>query len=312
MKIIFMGTDEFGIPALMTLVHAGGHEILTVVTQPDRPKKRNPHPTAPPMKEAAIKLGIPVFQPEKIRSQESIEYIKSLSPDLIITASYGQILPKPILESARIAAINIHASLLPKYRGAAPIHRAIMNGENKTGITLMHMDVGLDTGDIIDMVDIDILDSDTTGNLYEKLSRLGAEVLMSNVEKLRMGLAKRIPQNHEQCSYASMLTKEEERVDWNVSNKCIVNQIRAFNPSPGMFTQFKGQNLKIWKATTLKSECEGTIPGCILSASKKGLEVATKEGSILIKELQIAGKKRVDSTSFINGYKNLVGTILGE
>ena len=311
MKVIFMGTDEFGIPALTRLAERLDVGMMTVVTQPDRPKKRNPEPTPTPIKETATSLGIPVFQPEKLKDEDSISYIKQFKPDLIITASYGQIVPKEILDLPSIASINIHASLLPKYRGAAPIQRVIMDGEKKTGVTLMHMDVGLDTGDIIESVMVDILDTDTGGTLYDKLSMAGAELLLKHLDSIKNRTANRISQQHEHSTYAKMIQKEDEKINWNHSNQKVNDHIRALNPKPGAYTLFRGQILKIWSSSCkTENEAPEQPPGTILNVTKEGIEVACKRGLLTILELQLAGKKKMSAVSFANRQKNLVGTIL--
>lgn len=244
--IVFMGTPDFAVPTLRKL-HEEGYTVGAVVTQPDRPKGRKKVLTPPPVKVEALRLGIPVMQPEKIKHPDALKQLEQYNPDIIITAAYGQILPNQILRMPKYGCVNVHASLLPKYRGAAPIHYAVMNGESETGVTLMYMEKGLDTGAMISKVKIPIDDNDTTGTLFEKLSVKGAELVIQTLPKLLDGTATAEPQEDEKATYAPMLTRADEKIDWSCTSRQIFNQVRAMNPFPGAFTLWDNKVLKIWE-----------------------------------------------------------------
>lgn len=311
MNIVFMGTPDFAVPSLQLLVREG-YNVVAVVTQPDRPKGRKRVLTPPPVKVEAEKLGIPVLQPEKLRAADSVEQLRAYAPDLIVTAAYGQILPKSVLSMPRLGCINIHASLLPKYRGGAPIHYSVMNGDEKTGVTIMYMAEGLDTGDIISKVEVPIGMEDTTGLLFEKLSVAGAELLSTTLPDLIEGRVQAIPQNEDEAVYSPNIKREDELIDWNKSALQIYNQVRGLNPWPIAFTTWNGEVLKVWKcASELKGSSKGASPGTVLAVSEQGVDVATGDGVLRITELQPAGKKAMDAASFARGGQMTEGTVLG-
>lgn len=248
MKIVFMGTPDFAVPCLRKLVDQG-YSITAVVTQPDRPVGRKQRLTPPPVKVAAEELGIPVLQPEKLRKPESLQEVIDLGPDLIITAAYGQILPESLLRIPKYGCINVHASLLPKYRGGAPIHRAIIEGEKETGVTIMYMVKALDAGDMISKVAVPITFEDTVGSLHDKLSEAGSDLLLATLPDLIEGKLQPEPQNHEEATYAPNLSREDERIDWSRSTLSVYNQIRGLNPFPVAFTTYHGEVMKVWAAS---------------------------------------------------------------
>ena len=249
MRIVFMGTPEFAVPSLRWLLgpeaRALGCEVVGVVTQPDRPKGRKRELTPPPVKTEALLHGLPVLQPERMRRPEAVEELRQLAPDLIVTAAYGQILPVGVLEMPRLGCINVHGSLLPKYRGGAPIQRSIINGEDKTGVTIMYMAEGLDTGDMISRVEVPIQDADDSGTMFAKLSAAGAELLALTLPGLLDGSAPRVPQNEAEATYAPNLTREDERLDWTRSARELFNQVRGLSPMAGGFTLLDGEPFKV-------------------------------------------------------------------
>ncbi|MGG1600328.1 methionyl-tRNA formyltransferase [Paenibacillus naphthalenovorans] len=314
MRVIFMGTPEFAVPSLQTLLEYDGVEVVAVVTQPDRPVGRKRVLTPTPVKAEAEKHGIPVLQPERLRSPESVEALSALQPELIVTAAYGQILPKSVLDLPRLGCINIHASLLPKYRGGAPIHYAVMNGDPVTGVTIMYMAEGLDTGDMISRIEVPIGDQDTTGTMFEKLSMAGAKLLKETLPDLLSGQVRAVPQNDEEAVYSPNISREQERIDWTKPALQIWNLVRALHPRPGAFTLWNGDVLKIWtcaKPDAAESVPGSTLPGTVLEAGERGIAVATGQGVLRITELQPAGKKAMDAAAFARGGQLTPGTVLG-
>ncbi|MGF9710859.1 methionyl-tRNA formyltransferase [Paenibacillus sp. JMULE4] len=314
MRVIFMGTPEFAVPSLQTLLEYDGVEVVAVVTQPDRPVGRKRVLTPTPVKAEAEKHGIPVLQPERLRSPESVEALSALQPELIVTAAYGQILPKSVLDLPRLGCINIHASLLPKYRGGAPIHYAVMNGDPVTGVTIMYMTEGLDTGDMISRIEVPIGDQDTTGTMFEKLSIAGAKLLKETLPDLLSGRVRAVPQNDEEAVYSPNISREQERIDWTKPALQIWNLVRALHPRPGAFTLWNGDVLKIWtcaKPDAAESVPGSTLPGTVLEAGERGIAVATGQGVLRITELQPAGKKAMDAAAFARGGQLTPGTVLG-
>jgi methionyl-tRNA formyltransferase len=315
MNIVFMGTPDFAVPSLRMLVENGYH-VLAVVTQPDRPKGRKRELTPPPVKIEAIKHGIPVLQPERLRRSDTIDELKRLQPDLIVTAAYGQILPKSVLDIPRLGCINVHASLLPRYRGGAPIHYAVMNGDPVTGVTIMYMAEGLDTGDMISRIEVPITEEDTTGSMFVKLSVSGAELLKETLPKLARGEAQREPQREELASYAPNIQRENERIAWERTSLELFNHIRGLNPFPGAFTTWNGEVFKVWASRLKNGERSATgnraAPGTVLQVSSDGVEIATGDGSLYLTEIQPAGKKAMSVEQFVRGSTMTVGTVLGE
>lgn len=310
MRVIFMGTPDFAVPSLRALAEAD-YELVAVVTQPDRPKGRGKKNTSPPVKEAAVSLKIPILQPAKIKDPDFICTLRDLSPDVIVVVAYGRILPKDILTLPEYGCINVHASLLPKYRGAAPIHWAVINGEVLTGITTMFMDEGLDTGDMILREAVPIHVDDNVGVLHDRLAVLGAELLIKTLGLLRCGCAARLPQTGE-SSYAPMLKAEDELILWDKPAGDIYNQIRGMDPWPGARTTLHGKVLKIWRAQLLEGNGSALIPGQIISAGSDGIIIQAGKGWLKINELQLQGAKRLCSADFLRGTPLIVGTVLGD
>jgi methionyl-tRNA formyltransferase len=304
-----MGTPDFSVPVLRQLVE-DGYDVVGVVTQPDKPVGRKKVIKQTPVKEEALKHGIPVYQPIKLR--ENYEEIIALQPDLIVTAAYGQILPRAILETPKHGCINVHASLLPKYRGGAPIHKSIMDGNDKSGITIMYMVEKLDAGDILTQVDVPIEENDHVGSMHDKLSAAGAQLLSETIPMLIKGEIQSIPQNEEEVTFAWNITREQEKIDWARTGKEIYNHIRGLHPWPVAFTYFKGQTLKVWwgekEETTVDAE-----PGTLIGTPKNGLQIATGDKtSIIITDLQLSGKKRMLASDYLKGASLEKGLKLGE
>jgi methionyl-tRNA formyltransferase len=312
-KIVFMGTPDFSVPILRRLIE-DGYEILGVVTQPDRPKGRKKILTPPPVKVEAEKHGIPVFQPHKIKDEEEQRKILELQPDLIVTAAFGQILPKEILEAPKYGCINVHASLLPELRGGAPIHYAIMQGKEKTGVTIMYMVEKLDAGDILTQVEIPIEEKDHVGTLHDKLSKAGAELLSKTIPHLIEGKITPIKQNDDEATFAYNIKREQERINWSLSGEDIYNHIRGLHPWPVAYTTFLGQVMKIWWGEKIKVR-EQAAPGTVIRIEKDGFVVATgNHTAIKITDLQPAGKKRMSGEEFLRGAGSSIqtGMKLGE
>ena len=313
MNIIFMGTPDFAVESLSKL-YDSGHNIIAVVSQPDKPSGRGMKLMAPPVKEYAISKNIKVFQPEKVKGNiEFIEKMRELKPDVMVVVAYGKILPKEILDIPKYGAINVHGSLLPKYRGSAPIQWAIINGESKTGITTMYMNEGMDTGDMILKEEIDILDSDTYGTLYEKLKKIGGKLIIETLEKIADGLIPRQKQSDD-FTLAPMIQKSMGNIDWNKSAVEIRNLIRGLNPMPGAYTHLDDKVMKIWSADIIddvSEESDDIIPGTIIEAStKEGLIVVTGNGKLRIRELQMINSKRMSAVDYLRGNEIKVGSIL--
>lgn len=312
MNIIFMGTPDFAVESLMRL-HDSGHNILAVVSQVDKPSGRGMKIKPTPVKQYALDNDIKVFQVEKIRkSKELVEEMRLMKPDVIVVVAYGQILPKSVIEIPKYGCINIHGSLLPKYRGAAPIQWAIINGEDETGITTMYMDEGMDTGDMIIKKEMPIEYEDNYGTLYNKLKRLGAIAIVETLEKIADGTAPREPQKGD-YTLAPMIEKEICKIDWRMEATKIRNLIRGLNPLPGAYTTLEDKIIKIWSADVEEEfiNDDNIIAGTIVNMdNKKGIYVKTGEGIINIKELQIQGSKRMKALEFLNGNKLKVGSIL--
>jgi methionyl-tRNA formyltransferase len=300
MKIVFMGTPQFAVPGLKKLIDSG-YDIAAVITQPDRKSGRGYKLTPSPVKQLAQQRGIKVLQFEKIRSEEGVKAVKDIAPDIIVTAAFGQILPVSILDIPPLGCINVHASLLPAYRGAAPIQWAIINGETRTGVTIMYMDPGLDTGDIISSASVDIGEHMTGGELYDVLSELGAELLVKTLKDIESGAAGRIKQDESKSSYYPPLSKELGRIDWNKPAKEIYNLVRALDPVMGTFARIGGDAIKIWSASVLPGSAE---PGRLVFAdAKRGLVVGTGEGLLRIESMQAPGTRRMSPEEFFRGRK---------
>ena len=299
-KIVFMGTPAFSAP-ILRMLHEEGYNILAVVTQPDRPVGRKKVLTPPPVKEEALALGLPVIQPEKLRGSQELQQILALKPDLVVTAAFGQILPKDLLEAPRLGCINVHASLLPAYRGGAPIHQAIIDGQPKTGVTIMYMAEKLDAGDIISQREIVIEDTDHTGGMFEKLSVVGRELLKDTMPEIIAGTNERIPQDESLVTYASNISREQELMDWNKDARTLYNQVRGLHPWPVAYTTFEGTPFKIWWAKPGQTSTNAA-PGEVVKIAKDNFEVATGDGSTLaLYDVQPAGKKRMTAEEYLRG-----------
>jgi methionyl-tRNA formyltransferase len=307
MRIVFMGTPEFAVPSFKALLESQD-EVAALVAQPDKPKGRGLKPSPPPTKVIADEYGIPVLQPSGIRTAEILKELAALNPDLICVAAYGKILPKAVLELPRFGCLNVHASLLPKYRGAAPINWAIARGEAVTGITIMQMDEGMDTGDILLTREIPIDYDDTGETLTEKLSLAGAELLLQTIAELKKGYLRPLKQDEAIATYAPMLKKEDGRIDWSKPAGEIRNQIRGMLPWPGVYTYSNGKMIKIYKATVAEGEGK---QGEVIDAPQGVLRVMTGEGALDILELQLEGGKRLDAKAFLSGRKIEPGAVLG-
>lgn len=309
MKIVFMGTPEFAVPSLKALVGAG-HEICGVFTQPDKPKNRGMKLQEPPVKEYALSIGLPVFQPAKVRDGEALGILQALNPDLIAVAAYGKILPVDILALPRLGCVNVHSSLLPKYRGAAPINWAILNGEDETGVTIMYMAEGMDTGDILTQAKTPIGLNENAAQLFVRLADIGAGLLVETVAALEAGKVSPVPQDSARASYAPMLSKEQSPLDWTRSARQLHNHVRGLYPWPSALMVLDGIRCKVLQ-TALAGESGGKTPGTVLQADKKGLRVACGDGQALdILELQPNGKKAMSSPAFLMGHPISLGTIL--
>jgi methionyl-tRNA formyltransferase len=312
MKIVFMGTPDFSVPVLRRLIE-DGYTIAAVVTQPDRPVGRKRVLTPPPVKVEAEKHQIPVLQPEKIRDEAELERLFSFEPDLIVTAAFGQILPNALLEYPKHGCINVHASLLPKYRGGAPIHQAIIDGEKETGITIMYMAEKLDAGDILTQVTVSIADDDHVGSLHNKLSEAGAALLAKTIPPLIKGELQSIPQDDQLATFAPNITREKEEIDWRKEGERIYNQIRGLHPWPVAYTLWNGKPMKIWWAEKVSSP-KKEAPGTVIALEENGFVVTTgDETALKVTDLQPAGKKRMLARDFLRGAGSQlsVGSVLG-
>jgi methionyl-tRNA formyltransferase len=300
MRIVFIGTSDIGVPALQALLKSN-HEVVGVVTQTDKPVGRAQSMEPPPIKKAVAGSKMPVLQPPRIKERGAVEEIRALNPDAIVVMAYGQILPRDILEIPKIACLNLHASLLPRWRGAAPIQAAIAAGDRETGITVMYMDEGLDTGDILLHRTIDILPADTGGSLHDRLAKIAPDALLESLKLLAKGRAPRTPQDNALATYAPKLKREDGKIDWSDRAEAIERKIRAFNPWPGAFMEVDGRNLKIFSAAVVA--LRGT-PREILR-SEKDLVVAAGNGALSLGEVQLEGKRRMTAAEFLRGHRGL-------
>ena len=302
-----MGTPDFSVPTLEQLIR--NHQVVGVVTQPDKRKGRGKAMAFPPVKEKALEYDIPVYQPVKVREPEFIEELKKMNPDIIVVVAFGQILPEEILNLPPYGCVNVHASLLPKYRGAAPIQWAVIDGEKETGVTTMYMAKGLDTGDMLDKVVVPIDPKETGESLHDKLSEAGGRLILETLTKLENGTAVRIPQNDAESCYAKMLTKELGEIDWNQSAAAIERLIRGLNSWPSAYTHLDGKTLKIWDADVEEGQADVAV-GTVTEVKKDCFYVQTGDGRLKINEIQLQGKKRMAVQAFLLGYKIEKGTVL--
>jgi methionyl-tRNA formyltransferase len=300
-RIVFMGTPEFAVPPLNALAAQEDFHICLVVTQPDRPKGRGRKLTGPPVKKAAMALGLDIFQPEKLNTDEAVEHLAALAPDYFVVAAYGQILSQRILNIPTIYPVNIHASLLPRYRGAAPIQAAIRNMDKTGGVTTMVMAKELDAGDILLKATTPIHPDETAQNLHDRLSAMGADLILDTIDQITHNSLSPTPQDHENASYAPMLQKEDGRIDWTLSNRKVVAHINAMNPWPGAFTHVGGARLKIFSAVPGENAA-GIAPGTVCGLDSRGIHVATGSGTVIILELMGTSGKHLSADAFLRGH----------
>lgn len=311
MKIIYMGTPDFAVAPLEAILKAG-HEVTAVVTQPDRQKGRGREVQYSPVKECALSYGIPVLQPLKIKEKDAVEELGKYPADIFVVAAFGQLLSEEILNMPRLGCINIHASLLPAYRGAAPIQWCVINGEEKTGVTIMQMAKGMDTGDILLQKEVVLDEKETGGSLFDRLMETGAELIVEVLPKIEAGELTPVVQKEELATYAGKITKDMGNIDFAKSAVTIERLIRGLNPWPSAFTHYKGKILKIWEADVV-SECanaENPVPGTVIAMDKESFTLATGEGALRIRSLQPEGKKRMSCAEFMRGYEVKVGEAL--
>ncbi len=305
MRVVFMGTPDFSVPALEKI--ASEHEVVAVVTQKDKPKGRGQEVSCTPVKESALKLNIPVLQPDKVKEDSFVEELRTLNPDVIVVIAFGQILSKEILDMPKYGCVNVHASLLPKYRGAAPIQWAVIDGEEKSGVCTMKMDEGLDTGDIIDKEEITLDPKETGGSLFDKLAALGGELILKTLQNLEFGNEQFIKQDDSKSTYAKKMTKDLGHIDFTKDAVSIERLIRGLNPWPSAFTYLDGKVMKIWDADVVDA---GGEPGTVISEDKDSFVIATGDKALKVNELQLEGKKRMKASDFLNG-RSIEGSKLG-
>lgn len=310
MKIVFMGTPDYAATALEAIL-AAGYEVTGVVCQPDKPKGRSGALSACPVKECALKHDLPVFQPERIKRPEAVAELRKFPADVFVVAAFGQILSEEILTMPKYGCINIHASLLPKYRGAAPIQWCIVDGEHETGVSIMQMDAGIDTGDILFTRTVPITAEETGGSLFDKLSQAGAELIVEALPKIESGDFTPVKQDDTQSNYARMLKKEDGQIRWNRPAEEIERLVRGMDPWPSAFTYYKGKQFKIWKASVLSGDTEGIKPGVILEVSKQGIVIVCGSDMLLVTEAQLEGKRRMSAADLANGRALEANEILG-
>ena len=311
MRIVFMGTPDFAVGSLQALCESGKHEIVGVVTQPDRPKGRGNKMLMTPVKEYALEQGLTVYQPQKVKTPEFVQTLRELQPELIVVAAFGQFLSLEILELPPHGCINVHASLLPKYRGAAPIQYAIIKGEKESGVTIMQMDIGMDTGAMLEKVVVPIAENTTMGELHDALREQGAALLLKVIDDIAAGTAVAEPQNDAEATYATLLDRSMEHIDWTKSAQEVHNLIRGFNPAPSTFTKLpNGKSLKIWGSRLTNKQSEAAA-GTVVEAGKHSFFVACGSGVLEITEVQPESKKRMAAQVFLNGRGVAEGDILG-
>lgn len=309
MKVIFMGTPDFSVGTLEALIQAG-HEVTLVVTQPDKPKGRGKAMQYTPVKETALAHGIEVYQPTKIREPECVEYLKKYEADIMVVVAFGQILTKEILDMPKYGCINVHASLLPKYRGAAPIQWAVINGEKVSGVTTMRMDEGIDTGDMILKEEVELDPEETGGSLFERLAKNGAELCVKTLVAIENGTATYTPQDNAKATHTKMIKKQLGEIDFTKPAEEIERLVRGLNPWPSAYTHWNGKTLKVWKASVLDKE-SGKEPGTI-EVGKNTIAVQTGKGMLQLEEIQLEGKKRMQTDAFLRGVSLETGMILGK
>lgn len=313
MRILFMGTSQFAVPTLKALL-ASQHQVIGVVTQPDRPSGRGRQLRYAPIKQVALEAGLPIYQPEKVRSEDFVELVREMSPDVIVVAAFGQIIPKSILDVPNYGNVNVHASLLPKYRGAAPVHHALFNGETRTGVTTMLMDPGLDTGPVLLQRDVNIDPEDDEGILEARLAEIGARLLLETVDSLEEGTIVPTPQDDSQATLAPSVKKEDCELDWRQSARTLVNRVRGCTPRPGAYASLGGVSLRIWSCRIVEPPTESCAegfgpqadagaPGEVLAVTSEGIVVRAGEGAMLLTEVQPENKRRMSAADFARGYR---------
>jgi methionyl-tRNA formyltransferase len=310
MRLVFLGSPAFAVPTLERLVESGAR-VLEVVTQPDRPRGRGQQPAAPPVKEAALRLGLPVYQPERVRRPEAVDWLRTLAPDAMVVVGYGQIIPQAVIDIPRFGIINVHASLLPKYRGAAPVQWAIANGETRTGVTTMRIDAGLDTGDVLLTAETGIGLAETAVELGDRLAAMGADLLIRTLEGIEAGSLIARKQDPAEATHAPLLKKEDGRIDWNLPAQAIHNRVRGFQPWPGAYTTFRGQTLRISKSrVAAASSLAGRAAGELASLTPP--VVSCGSGALELIEVQLEGRRRMSAADFANGHRLTENDFLGE
>ena len=308
MRVIFMGTPDFSVGILEEIIKAG-HEVVLAVTQPDKPKGRGNTVQFPPVKETALTHGIEVYQPTKIRDAECVEYLRKYHADIMIVAAFGQILSKEILDMPRYGCVNVHASLLPKYRGAAPIQWAVINGEKVSGVTTMRMDIGIDTGDMIEKVEVPLDKEETGGSLFDRLAEEGAKLCVHTMAEIEAGRATYTKQDESEATHTGMIKKQLGKIDWTKPAVEIERLVRGLNPWPSAYTSLNGKTLKIWRASVAEADSSGKA-GTIVSIAKDEIAVQTGKGVLLLQEVQLEGKKRMPVDAFLRGYQLEKGVLL--
>lgn len=311
MKAVFMGTPDIAAEVLKSLLQSGKHEIMAVVTQPDRPKGRGKELTASPVKLLAEEYHIPVLQPEKVKSPEAVAQLKELAPEVILVAAFGQILSKELLMLPKYGCINVHASLLPEYRGAAPIQQAILDGKKKTGVTIMRMDTGIDTGDMLCKEEVVITDTETGQSLHDKLAAAAGPLLLSALEQIEKGTAVYVPQDQEAATYTKMLRKEQGKLEFTAPAEYLERAIRGLSPWPSAYTYWQGKTLKFWKASVSYDRFEACPCGTLVSVKDGMLWIMTGNGILRVQELQPEGKRRMTAEEFLRGYPLVPGLVFG-
>lgn len=310
MDILFMGTPDFAVPTLETLINSE-HRVVGVVTQPDKPKGRSGKLVASPVKEAAVHAGLSVFQPERVKDEAFLHILRKLNPDAIVVVAFGQILPLQVLELPQYGCFNVHASLLPKLRGAAPIQWSVIQGDEESGVTIMQMDEGLDTGDILLVERYQLDEKETGGSLFDKLSELGGPLMLRALELAEKGELQPVPQNEEEHTYAKMLSKSTGEMDFNKSAVELERLIRGLNPWPSAYTYLQGKMLKVWEAE-VEDDVTGQEPGTIVAVEKDSFTIQTGEGGLKVTSLQLEGKKRMDADAFLRGFALEKGIKVGK
>ena len=310
MRVVFMGTPDFAVASLDALITAG-HDVVAVITQPDRPKGRGNKLAFPEVKTRALELNIPVYQPASVKDEDFLQLLQGYQPDVIVVVAFGRILPQAVLGLPPYGCVNVHGSLLPEYRGAAPIQRAVLDGRTETGVTTMRMDIGMDTGDMLLQAKLPITDEDTTGTMFDKLAALGGNLLIDTLTGLEQGSIVPEKQDDAKATHAARILKEDEVIDWKNDAQKIFCQVRGLAPAPGAYTLWGGERLKVWKAR-VNNKNTGKAPGTLVEIGKDALLVQTGNGCLEVLELQPAGKKAMPAKAFCNGTGITEGVIFGE